>query len=109
MREEKISMFRWKKKPNGSSILPFGLFNILLLSSIQYDQNLTLYQTMSDLVANPAIQGAELLVPKAVFLRPYVWPFSIIYPIFLQIYFQQYDKYIGGKEWTLYTPLLLFL
>lgn len=55
---------------------------------------------MSDLVANPAIQGAELLVPKAVFLRPYVWPFSIIYPIFLQIYFQQYDKYIGGKEWT---------
>ena len=40
---------------------------------------------MSDLVANPAIQGAELLVPKAVFLRPYVWPFSIIYPIFLQI------------------------
>ena len=47
---------------------------------------------MSDLVANPAIQGAELLVPKAVFLRPYVWPFSIIYPIFLQIYFQQYGS-----------------
>ena len=62
----KISMFRWKKKkPNGSSILPFGLFQHPSSFSIQYDQNLTLYQTMSDLVANPAIQGAELLlVPK---------------------------------------------
>lgn len=55
---------------------------------------------MSDIVASLAIQKAELLVPKPYFLRPYVWPFSIIYPIFFQIYFQHYDKYIGGKEWT---------
>ncbi|KAG7661463.1 SPF1 [[Candida] subhashii] len=55
---------------------------------------------MSDLVANPGIQAADLLVPKPLLFRPYVWPFTIIYPIFIQIYFQHYDKYIGGQEWT---------
>lgn len=27
-------------------------------------------------------------------------PFLLYIRFFLQIYFQQYDKYIGGKEWT---------
>ncbi|CAH2352802.1 endoplasmic reticulum transmembrane helix translocase [[Candida] railenensis] len=55
---------------------------------------------MSSLVNNPAIQDAQLLVPKALFLRPYVWPFAVIYPIFLQVYLNHYDTYIVGKEWT---------
>ncbi|EGW33133.1 P-type ATPase [Spathaspora passalidarum NRRL Y-27907] len=55
---------------------------------------------MSNLVATPNIQDAELLVPKSFFLRPYVWPFTIIYPICFQIYFQHYDTYIVGREWT---------
>ncbi|KAK6454494.1 P-type ATPase [Scheffersomyces xylosifermentans] len=55
---------------------------------------------MSDIVDNPAIKRADLLVPKSLILRPYVWPFTIIYPIFLQIYFNHYDTYIKGSEWT---------
>ena len=40
---------------------------------------------MSELVSNPAVQAADLLVPKPLISRPYVWPFAIIYPVFLQI------------------------
>lgn len=54
----------------------------------------------SEIVSNPAIQAAHLLVPKPLFSRVYVAPFGVIYPIFLQIYFQYYDQYIGGSEWT---------
>lgn len=52
---------------------------------------------MSELVSNPAVQAADLLVPKPLISRPYVWPFAIIYPVFLQVYTQHYDKYIGGS------------
>ncbi|PVH17733.1 uncharacterized protein CXQ87_000627 [Candidozyma duobushaemuli] len=55
---------------------------------------------MSDVVLNPTIQDAQLLVPKSLIVRPYVWPFAIIYPIFFQIYFNHYDQYVGGSEWT---------
>ncbi|ODV65065.1 hypothetical protein HYPBUDRAFT_143950 [Hyphopichia burtonii NRRL Y-1933] len=55
---------------------------------------------MSDIVSNPAIKGAELLVPKTLILRPWVWPFAIIYPIFTNIYMNHYDTYIVGSEWT---------
>lgn len=55
---------------------------------------------MPEIVQNPAIQAAKLLVPKPLASRIYVWPFGIIYPIFSQIYFNYYDEYIGGSEWT---------
>ncbi|OBA22885.1 P-type ATPase [Metschnikowia bicuspidata var. bicuspidata NRRL YB-4993] len=55
---------------------------------------------MSELVHNPDIRGADLLSPKLVLARLYVWPFGIIYPVFLQVYVKHYDTYIGGSEWT---------
>ncbi|KAG2734302.1 hypothetical protein G9P44_002308 [Scheffersomyces stipitis] len=55
---------------------------------------------MSSIVDNSAIAGAELLVPKSFLFRPYVWPFTIVYPVFLEIYFNHYDKYVVGAEWT---------
>lgn len=58
------------------------------------------FLVMSDIVHNTAIQKAELLVPKPIAARLYVWPFGIIYPLFLQVYINHYDKYIGGSEWT---------
>lgn len=58
------------------------------------------HYTMSDIVNNPAILLADLLVPKTYILRPYVWPFTIIYPIFANVYLNHYDTYIGGSEWT---------
>lgn len=65
---------------------------------------------MSALVNNPAIQDAQLLVPKPIHLRPYVWPFAIIYPVYLQIYLNHYDTYIVGREWTfVYTLTLVSL
>ena len=35
-------------------------------------------------------------------LRLYVWPFTILWPIFFALYFDQdrYDDYIDGQEWT---------
>lgn len=55
---------------------------------------------MSDLVRNNDIVGAQLLQPKPLLARLYVWPFAVVYPLFLQIYFNHYDTYIGGSEWT---------
>lgn len=55
---------------------------------------------MSEIVHNPAIKAAQLLAPKSLPARLYVWPFGIIYPAFLQVYFNHYDAYIGGSEWT---------
>lgn len=40
------------------------------------------------------------LVP--VYFHTYVWPFAIIWPVFLRYYLSEelYDKHIGGSEWT---------
>lgn len=62
---------------------------------------------MSDIVSNPAIQHAELLVPKNLLIRPWVWPFAIVYPFCFNIYLNHYDKYIGGSEWTFVFTLTL--
>ncbi|KAK2808688.1 hypothetical protein FQN50_004553 [Emmonsiellopsis sp. PD_5] len=47
--------------------------------------------------------GAEEVLP-VVFkgIRTYVWPFLIIWPIFLAVYLspERYDTYIQGSEWT---------
>jgi len=41
-----------------------------------------------------------LAVP--LYLHTYVWPFAIIWPIFLRYYLSEdlYNKHIGGQEWT---------
>jgi cation-transporting ATPase 13A1 len=35
-------------------------------------------------------------------LHTYVWPFAVIWPIFLRYYLSEdlYNKHIGGQEWT---------
>lgn len=31
----------------------------------------------------------------------YVWPFvSMLYPVFIYVYYNHYDTYIGSEEWT---------
>lgn len=55
---------------------------------------------MGTLINNPAIQEQTLLVPKNILSRIYIWPFLIIYPLFLQTYFMHYETHIGGSEWT---------
>lgn len=65
---------------------------------------------MSKIVSSPGIKDAELLVSRSIYLRPYVWPFTIIYPIFFQLYWNHYDTYFVGREWTfVYTIAIVSL
>ena len=51
---------------------------------------------------NDQIQSASLHNPLPVFLRAYIWPFTVLWPIFFAIYLDEdrYDDYIDGQEWT---------
>lgn len=62
----------------------------------------SLIYTMTPLVDNPQIKEAELLRPLSFHFHAYVWPFAIIWPIFLRYYLTPdlYKKHIGAPEWT---------
>lgn len=51
-------------------------------------------------VSSPLVRDSRLLVPKPVFSRPYALFFFPLYATFAHLYFQQYDQYIQGPEWT---------
>ncbi|EFY92963.1 cation-transporting ATPase 4 [Metarhizium acridum CQMa 102] len=57
---------------------------------------------MPPLIDSPQIKQAELLRPLPFHIHAYVWPFAIIWPIFLRYYLTPdlYEKYIGAPEWT---------
>jgi cation-transporting ATPase 13A1 len=54
------------------------------------------------LVDDPQIQGATLHRPLPLSLHAYVWPYVILWPVFLAFYLspERYDAHIGGQEWT---------
>jgi cation-transporting ATPase 13A1 len=56
----------------------------------------------SKLVDNDQIESATLHNPLPVFLKAYVWPFTILWPVFFAFYLNEdlYDDYIDGQEWT---------
>ena len=57
---------------------------------------------MAPLVDSPQIKSAELLKPLPLHRHAYVWPFAIIWPIFLRYYLstELYEKHIQAPEWT---------
>ena len=57
---------------------------------------------MAPLVDNPQIASATLHNPLPLSLHTYVWPFVIIWPIFLRYYLSPdlYEKHIQSSEWT---------
>ncbi|KAK4112772.1 hypothetical protein N656DRAFT_708957 [Canariomyces notabilis] len=57
---------------------------------------------MAPLVDNSQIKSAELLRPLPLYQHAYIWPFAIVWPIFLRFYLstELYDKYIQASEWT---------
>src|ERR1700760_4677327 len=57
---------------------------------------------MAPLVDDSQIKGASLHSPLPLSLHLYVWPYLILWPIFLAIYLSpdRYDAHIGGQEWT---------
>jgi cation-transporting ATPase 13A1 len=60
--------------------------------------------TMAPLVDNPQIAKATLHNPLPLFLRTYILPFTIIWPLFFRFYRDEelYNKHIGGPEWTFF-------
>lgn len=52
------------------------------------------------LVSSPLVRDSRLLVSKPFFARPYTSFFFPLYATFAHIYYNQYDKYIKGQEWT---------
>ena len=56
--------------------------------------------TKKSFVSSPIVRDSTLLVPKSLIAKPYVLPFFPLYATFAQLYFQQYDRYIKGPEWT---------
>jgi manganese-transporting P-type ATPase len=57
---------------------------------------------MAPLVDNAQIKSAELLRPLPLQRHAYIWPFAIIWPVFLRFYLSAdlYEKHIGAPEWT---------
>jgi manganese-transporting P-type ATPase len=54
------------------------------------------------LVDNSQIVSATLHRPLPRALHAYLWPFIIVWPLFLAVYLNEdaYDTYIDGEEWT---------
>lgn len=55
---------------------------------------------VSKLINNPSIENAQLLVSKSIPLRPYVYPWIPVYAAFAHVFYNLYDEYIVGPEWT---------
>lgn len=57
---------------------------------------------MAPLVENAQIKDAQLLNPLSFHFRAYIWPFAIVWPIFLRYFLtpELYEKHIGAPEWT---------
>ncbi|KAI0804185.1 hypothetical protein GGR55DRAFT_658778 [Xylaria sp. FL0064] len=56
----------------------------------------------SPLVDNAQIKSAVLLSPLPLYLHAYIWPFTIIWPIFARYFYtpELYEKHIASSEWT---------
>ena len=54
------------------------------------------------LVDNSQIKSASLHNPLPLSLHAYVWPFIVVWPVFLAFYLspERYEKYIQSSEWT---------
>ncbi|PHH56125.1 Manganese-transporting ATPase 13A1 [Ceratocystis fimbriata CBS 114723] len=65
---------------------------------------------MAPLVDNPQIRSAELLSALPLHFHAYVWPFTILWPIFFRYYLDQdlYDVHLGSQEWTFVWSGLIF-
>lgn len=57
---------------------------------------------MAPLVDNAQIKSAQLLNPLSFHFHAYIWPFAIVWPIFLRYFLtpELYEKHIGAPEWT---------
>jgi manganese-transporting P-type ATPase len=57
---------------------------------------------MASLVDNSQIKSAALLKPLPLYLHAYIWPFAVLWPVFLRYYLTPslYEKHIHSSEWT---------
>ncbi|GMM33002.1 ion-transporting P-type ATPase [Saccharomycopsis crataegensis] len=54
------------------------------------------------------IQSTQLLRPAPLLTKPSTIPFFTLYPVFANIYYNHYDEYIVGSEWTFVYLIALF-
>ncbi|SCU97182.1 LADA_0H04940g1_1 [Lachancea dasiensis] len=55
---------------------------------------------MKSPVASTLVRDSKLLLKKDALFRPYVLPFFPLYATFAHLYFNEYEVYIKGGEWT---------
>ncbi len=54
------------------------------------------------LVQDPQVRQASLHNPLPLYLHAYIWPFTVVWPLFLAVYLspERYEKHIQSSEWT---------
>lgn len=60
------------------------------------------------LVPAKAVQSATLHRKLPPFQHAYVWPFTVVYPLWLYIYTLRYDDFLGSQEFTVLSLMLVF-
>lgn len=72
------------------------------LSSVLALEALISFIMAPSLVDNAQIKHAELLQPLSLHFHAYIWPFVIVWPVFLRYFLTPdlYEKHIGAPEWT---------
>ncbi|KAG2230466.1 hypothetical protein INT48_003014 [Thamnidium elegans] len=90
-----------KKKSHGDIAREEDLVPLLAKqTSTTGDHILRRYRTQT-LVQSERVASAALLRPLPRRWHMYVWPFvSVLYPVFLYVYKNHYDDYLGSEEWT---------
>lgn len=60
-----------------------------------------MYPRTQTLVESERVASAALLRPLPRRWHMYVWPFvSMLYPVFIYVYYNHYETYLGSEEWT---------
>jgi cation-transporting ATPase 13A1 len=52
------------------------------------------------LIQSKSITSASFHNPLPLLWHGYIWPFALVYPIWLYIYLFRFDEYLGSEEWT---------
>ncbi|KAI8583860.1 hypothetical protein K450DRAFT_220303 [Umbelopsis ramanniana AG] len=52
------------------------------------------------LIQSKSITSASFHNPLPLQWHAYIWPFALVYPIWLYIYLFRFDEYLGSEEWT---------
>jgi cation-transporting ATPase 13A1 len=96
----------WRQASHDQSGEPWPAGAMAVPTIIDHQRDCVLYTTsppaMAPLVDNAQIKQASLHNPLPLQLHTYIWPFLIVWPIFLAVYLSpdRYERHIQSEEWT---------